>query len=252
MSKIYFWNGSSYPNLPDGDRLRYWNGSSYAIPTEGRYWNGSSYQSFWTKSNPITVSFYPSLATSIRWNGGSVVYDPSGLTGDNARSDLYNGRFAGGTNYHYVSILQFRGGSNEGAGTLNELMVTRPVVKAASLRLNRVSGGLTSPAGYIRFGTWTQPNAETLPATTLNGTYNDWDPQAAYDIAGWSHGTNRAFGLYAQNIHDLNAGLTLMFAEVTSGYTTSGGTTSAYSRIYGLLGSDTTRQPLLTVTLDIV
>lgn len=252
MSRIYASPSGSWGNVADGDKVRYWNGSGYAIATEVRVWNGSSWVSVWSKSNPVTVSFYPTFATNMRWNGSSVSYDSSGLSPNNAATDLYNGRYAGGTNYHYVSLLQFTGGSIQGLGTLAQLMASRPVVKSASLRLNRVSGGLGSPVGYLRIGTWTQANAQNLPATVLDGTYNDWDPKTVNGIGGWSYGSNRDFPVNVQQIYDLNAGKTLMFAEVESGYTTSGSTTNAYMRIYGMLGSDPGKLPILTVTLDII
>lgn len=252
MSRLYLNNGPGYSNIPDGDRIRFWTGSSYAVPSEIRAWNGGAYVSVWSRSNPITATFYPSFTTNLRWNGSTTQYDGPGTSSNDAAADLFIGRFGGSFPYHYVSLLQFNGiPSLEGYGTLAELMATRPVVKGANLRLYRLAGGFSNPSGYIRIGTWTQASAQTLPATNLTGSYMDWDPQAVSDVGGWLHGQNRAFGVYPQTIYDMAAGKSIMISEVTSGHTTSGGTSTAYSRIIGNTTIDLAKLPILTVALDV-
>ncbi len=252
MSKLYRCDGASWILVPDGSALKFSDGVAYFNAQKLHYPAGGVWAEAWSRSNPITLTFYPTVTTALRWNGSAPAYDPAGLAADNARTDMHNGRFAGSAAYHHTSILKFDAASNEGGGTLAAALATRPIVKSAKLRLNRVSGGLSSPSGNLIVGTWSQLSMETLPATSLTGIYHDWDPNTIGSVSGWTYGSNREFTVNPQNVYDLRDGKSLMFAEVTSGYTTSGGTTPAYMRIYGLLGADTTKQPLLTVTLDIV
>ncbi len=142
--------------------------------------------------------------------------------------------------------------SVENQGTLKQAMVTRPVVKNASIRLNRVESGLSSPTGYLRIGTFDQLNIQNLPSTTVDGSRHDWPGHTATSVAGWSFGENKTFPVAAKTINDLDAGKAMMFAEVMSEYKNSGGTTSAYMLIYGVRGSSSGLVPKLTVTLDVV
>lgn len=246
-----YWGGNGWYDIPAGDGLRYWNGSAYVVASRGRYWGGNGWYDFWTKSDPITVHFYPTFTTNLRRTGGAPEYDAIQSSGNNAAANLVIGRYGGTHPYHYTGLVHFQGNSVEGIGSLTDLMIARPVVKAASLRLTRAYGGLTSPAGVIRIGTWTQAFAQTLPATTLDGTYHDWDPQAVYDITGWVHGQTRTFGLHTQTIYDLQYGKSIMVSEVTGGYNDPGGTTSAYGAIWGLANADGNVVPYLTVILDV-
>jgi hypothetical protein len=150
-------------------------------------------------------------------------------------------------------MMRFASASNEGYGTIATILTTRPVVKSAKLRLNRVSGGLGSPSGYLRIGSWKQAGLESLPATTLDGTYHDFDPQYAGDVSGWAYGWNREFPVPTQCIYDHNAGYAIMFAEVTSGFLVNGGTTAAYMMIRGIANAPSAAYlPMLTVTFDLV
>lgn len=252
MSKLFRSDGISWIPVPDGTSLKVPIGGTYQPPQKLHYPAGGVWAQAWSKSDQRIVTFFPTVTTALRWNGSAPAYDPAGLSADNTRTDMHNGRFAGSAPYHHTSMMKFDGNSNEGLGTLAAAMAVRPVVKSASIRLHRVSGGLSSPAGDLRVGTWSQLNLQTLPATTLDGTYHDWDPHTVTSVGGWSFGQNRTFAVYPQTIYDLLDGKALMFAEVLSGYMTSGGTTSAYMRIYGLLGGDLGKLPLLTVVLDIV
>ncbi|MBA3551113.1 hypothetical protein H0W32_02820 [Patescibacteria group bacterium] len=174
---------------------------------------------------------------------------------DDTKATLGLGRYNGEKPYHYTSIMLFGGDSIYVPDTLVEAMVARPVVKTATLRLYRNLGvGLNSPTGYLRMGVWSQLNSQTLPPTTLDGTYHDWSAPIATDIAGWIRGELKTVSVPWQAIHSLKDGKALMFSEVTSGYKTSGGTTNAHSQIYGLNNGspDLAKIPLLAVTLDVV
>lgn len=252
MSRLYIASGGNYVNVPDGNRIKFSNGSGYVDASEARVWNGSSYSRFYSRSDPISVTFYPTFTTSLRWSGSAVQYDGAGTAADDTHADMFVGRFGGSFPYHYTSLLKFTGPSVEGFGTITDIIQTRPVIKGSALRLYRAAGGWYSPVGFLRIGTWTQPFMETLPATTLNGTYHDWDPHTANDIYGWLHGQNRWFPVWSQNIWDLAFGNSLMISEVLSGYTTPGGTSGTYSRITGATTIDPNIFPILAVTFDVV
>lgn len=252
MSILKRWNGSSWVTVPDGTAVKYWNGSSWQIPSAVRYWNGSSWQPAWLKTDPVTRSYYPTFTTNLRWEGSHVEYDSNHSNQSNrGAAALGLGRYNGSYPYHYVSLLRFAGTAVGGYATIAAQLGARPVVKSATLRLYRESGvGLQYPGGYIRFGVWTQANIESLPATNMT-SYIDWSPQNAYDIAGWQRTQNKVFSLSPQLIYDMAAGKSIMFSEVTSGHTTSGGTTNAHSQIRGLNSADNATRPYLTVTFDL-
>ncbi len=252
MASLKRWNGSAWVSVPDGTAVKYWGGSNWIIPNAVKYWNGSSWQTAWTKSNPLTLTFVPSVTTTLRWTGSATVYDHPATANDSTKADLFLGRYGGSAPYHFTSLMKFDAASEENQGTLKQAMVTRPVVKSASLRLNRVSSGLSSPSGYLRIATFDQLNIQLLPATTVDGSRHDWPGHIATSIAGWSFGENKTFPVSIKTINDLDAGKALMFAEVMSEYKNSGGTTSAYTMIYGLRGGNAWLVPLLTVTLDVV
>lgn len=252
MSILKRWDGSAWVLVPDGSMVKIWNGSAWVSPASVKYWNGTAWVNAWTQTDPITLTFYATLTTSLRWSGSSNVYDASGSHDDDTKADMHIGRYGGTYPYHYTSMMHFRDPSNEGGGTLDTAMGIRPVVKSASLRLRRVSSGLGSPAGNIRVGTWTQGFLETLPPTDLSGIYHDWDPMTVTSVSGWSIDTTKTIPVDPVNVTDLIFGKSLMLAEVISGYKTSGPTTSAYMKLYGLNDGapDLALAPLLTVTLD--
>lgn len=253
MSRLYINYGPGWTNVPDGNRVRYWNGGGYVDANQVRVWNGGGYVTVWTRSNPITATFYATATIALRQHSFGPEYDPGGSASNNAHSDLWNGRYNGSWPRHHTSILRFTGGANEGYGTIAQILTTHPAVKSATLRLNRVSGGLGSPSGYLRVGSWKQLGMESLPATTLDGTYHDFDPHYAGDVAGWQYGWNRNFAVPPQCIYDHNAGYALMFAEVTSGFLSTGGTTAAYMMIRGIENAPNVNYlPMLTVTFDVV
>lgn len=251
MSRIYIPSGGGYVLVPDGNKILVCDGANYNIPTEVRVCNGATYVGVWSKSDPITLNFYPTLTTTLRWNGSFPEYDGPGTAADNTKADLFLGRYNGSYPYHYTSLLRFAGASIEGP-TLATALAARPFVKSATMRLHRVSGGYSSPTGYLRVGSWIQTPVESQPATSLNGSYHDWDPQQPNDVAGWSYGQNKTFWVPPQVVYDHNAGRAIMFSEVLSGYTSSGATTGAYMRIAGLTTSDGNKLPVLTVVLDVV
>lgn len=254
MSLLKYWSGSAWTLIPDGIMFKYWTGSAWAYPNAVWYWSGSAWVKAWSKSDPATYTFYPTFTTNLRWDGSAVDYDSNLSQSNDGLADLLLGRYNGEKPYQAVSLMQFKGNNIGGSTTLAEALAVRPAVKSASVRLYRNPGaGLTYPAGYLRTGVWTQANAQNMPATTLDGTYNDWSPTGTHDIDGWTTGSAKSFSIEPQHILDMNAGKTLMFSEVTSGYTTSGGTTNAYSQIYGLEGGsyDTAKVPVLTVNLDL-
>lgn len=255
MSLLKYWNGSAWTLVPDGTMVKYWNGSSWVMPSNVWYWSGSAWVNAWKKSNPATYTFYPTFTTNIRWDGSAVDYDSNLTASNDGEATLGLGRYNGEKPYHYTSLLKFDGNAiNASTTTLAEALAARPVCTSATLRLYRNTGiGLGSPSGYLRTGIWTQLNAHTLPATSLDGRYHDWSQTTTNDIAGWTTGSSKTFTLDPEQIEALPSGKSLMFSEVTSGYTTSGGTTNAHSQIYGLNdGSyDTAKVPLLTVTLDL-
>lgn len=254
MSILKRWDGAAWVTVPDGDAVKYWNGSAW-VPANGLYyWNGSAWVQAWIKSDPITLTFYPTFTTNIRWDGSEVDYDSNLTAVDNTKATLGLGRFNGEKPYHYTSLLLFNADANESPVTIAEALATRPVVKSATLRLYRNLGvGLQYPAGYLRTGTWTQANLASLPATTVDGTYHDFDPTTVNDITGWQRGTLKSFPLWWNNIYDLRDGKALMFAEVESGFMVAGATTSAHSQIYGLNDGapDLSKAPKLTLTLDL-
>jgi hypothetical protein len=252
MSILKRWNGSSWVTVPDGSSVKYWGGSNWVIPNAVKYWNGSSWQTAWTKSNPITLTFIPSVTTSLRWDGNSTEWDHPATSNNGAKADMFLGRYGGSAPYHFTSLMKFDAQSEENQGTLQQAMTARPVVKNASIRLNRVESGLNSPAGYLRIGTFDQQNIQTLPSTTVDGSRHDWPGHTATSVTGWSFGENKTFPVAAKTINGLDAGKALMFAEVMSDYKNSGGTTSAYMMIYGVRGSNSGLVPKLTVTLDVV
>ncbi len=257
MSNLKRWDGSAWVTVPDGSKVQYWTpvGPGYAIAQAVKYWNGSSWVTAWTRSDPLTLTFYPTFTTNIRWDGAEVDYDSNLTAVDNGKATLGLGRYNGEKPYHYTSLLKFDGVNVSGSTSLVAALAARPICKSASLRLYRNLGiGLQSPVGYLRMGTWSQLNAHTMPTTTVDGTYHDWSPTTVTDIYGWQRGFLKTFSVDPQNIYDLRDGKSLMFSEVTSGYLTSGGTTNAHSQIYGLNdGSpDLAKIPVLTVSLDVV
>lgn len=252
MSKLKRWNGSSWVTVPDGSAVKYWNGSNWVVPSAVRYWTGSTWAVAWAKADPKTLTFYANFTTNLRHSGGGALYDSTGTAANDAAADLYIGRYGGSYPYHFLSLIGF-GLSNYGTSLAAEL-AARPVIKSASLRLYRLPGaGLGSPSGTLSTGIWTQSGASNLPATTLSGTYNDWSTMSTTSINGWSYDTAKWFNVYGGQIQDLAAGKVLAISEVTSGYTSSGGTTNAYSRLYGLAsGFNSSKTPLLQITLDYV
>jgi hypothetical protein len=254
MSLIKYWNGSAWAVVPDGTAMKYWSGSAWVTANAVWYWSGSAWVKAWTKSSPATYTFYPTFTTNLRWDGANVDYDSNLSQSNDGLADLGLGRYNGEKPYHYTSLLKFDGDATNSATTLVEALAARPVCKSATLRLYRNPGkGLGSPVGYLRMGIWSQLNANLMPATSLDGRYHDWSDVVVNDIAGWTSSTNKVFTVSPQHIYDLAADKSLMFSEVTSGYTTSGGTTNAHSEIYGLEGGsyNTSLVPLLTVNLDL-
>lgn len=248
MSILKYWNGSTWVLVPDGSAVKYWNGSTWVVPNSVKYWNGSTWVTAWTKASPKTITLYADFATNLRHSGFGAVYDSSATAGNDAAADLFIGRYNGSQPYHFLSLIGFN------SATLAAELATRPVVKSAALRLYRKPGaGYGSPAGDLVTGIWTQSNARSLPATTLSGTYNDFTPYAATSIDGWAYDTTRWFTMNGQHVLDLAAGKVLSISEVIGGFTTSGATTPAYSKIYGLAeGYNTSKMPAITVTLDYV
>lgn len=254
MSKLKVWNGSSWVLIPDGQKVKIWNGTNWVIPEAVKFWNGTNWVAAWTKSQPITLSFYASLTTTLRYNGSSPVYDSAGTASNNRNADLFIGRYNGTYPYHYTSLMLFDGLDINNQMSITDALLIKPVVKSALIRLRRLPGGANNPSGYIRFGTWTQPNLTTLPATNLDGRWHDWDPATPNNVAGWTVNTTKTFSANPQNVLDLANGLALMCSEVMSGYATSGATSPAYSNIYGRNNGspDPALTPMLTVTFDVV
>lgn len=247
MSKLHRWNGSSWVLVPDGTDFKYWNGSAWVNPTAVKYWDGDSWETAWSKSDPKILTFTANFTTNLRHSSSGAQYDSTGSASNDAKADLYVGRYGGSVPYHFLSLMGFKN-SNEG-GTLAAELAVRPAIKTCAVYLRRRSGaGLGSPSGNVVTGIWTQSNYASLPATTLSGTHDDWSPADTTSISGWAYEAGKWVGVDPQHVWDIAAGKALIVSEVTSGYTTSGGTTNAYSRIYGL--TDVAKAPVLKLTLD--
>ncbi len=133
MSILKRWDGSAWILVPDGGAVKYWNGSAWVNPTAVRYWNGSAWIEAWSKSNPATYYFYPTLTTNMRWDGANVDYDSNLTANDNTKATLGLGRYNGSLPYHYTSVLLFNGNDIYNTITLAAALAARPVVKSTSL-----------------------------------------------------------------------------------------------------------------------
>lgn len=247
MSKLYRHNGSSWVNVPDGDKVLYHNGSSWVNPTEVLYHNGSSWVTAWNKSDPVTYSYYTWFDDNLR-HGTSNAWT---TTSDNLP---YIGRFGGTYPYHFAGVMSLGNPVNSGDPTASAALGTRSVIKSIYLRLTRhsTSAGVSSPTGNMNIGTMSYPQPwNTGTMSTISATF-DFSPVTTYSVNGWGFGVTKTIEIEPQHGYDMiDNGRPLIISEVTSGYTTSGSSTGAYMKFWGNGDGDSVR-PMFTITFDYV
>lgn len=246
MSKIYRHNGSSWVNVPDGNKILYHNGSSWVNPTSIAYYNGG-WQTAWNKSDPITLRYEVNdvetmgrAATYMEWN-------PTG-TADYA----YVGCFSGSRDR--VGIYTFNITTpTSGSGSLSSNLATRPVVKSAFFTTKRYSSsGSSAATGSIYLGTYTGAfNTGTPDYNLLDFSPNSsltWTSSytLGFDqVHTWTLGAS--FGQALANA--LVAGDYLAMSARTSNWDSSKSTDSIYSR---WRGPNTGYTGYLDITVDYV
>lgn len=248
MSILKYWNGSAWTLVPDGTAFKYWNGSSWVNPNFVKYWNGSSWATAWSKTDPVTYTYYAGYSNNLR-NGTS-----NAFTTTSDPSSAYIGAFAGTYPYHFASIVSLGdptdGNSSHNASTV---IATRPVIKSISLRLTRQSTtGTSGPTGSLYIGSLSYPVASWGSGTmsTISSTF-DWSPVVTHDVSGWGFSTTRTIDLNVQHGYDMiNSSRGLLLGGTTGSYTTSvGSSTGNYMKFEGY-NAGTSVRPMFTVTFD--
>lgn len=239
MATLKRWNGSSWVTVPDGTAFKYWNGSAWVNPNAVKYWNGSSWVTCWNKSDPQTLTVTADFTSNIRVTS----WDAAGESSNNAQANPRIGRFNGSQPYHYIGILGFP------MSSISSAMGTRPTITGGRVYIYRLSGsGLSTATGTLRIGTWTQSNFRNTPSVSSIGSYTDFSPLRSHNVGNWTDPSGQWFDLDPQHVQDLVNGRGLTISEVTTGWTSSGGTTSLYSKIAGIQNGS--NLPRLEVTID--
>ena len=256
---LYVKQSGTWTQIPNGTGVRYKaSGSWNDIQTLSTKVSGT-WRTVWQKSDPLTANFYATFSTAMRHSaGGFATYDPAGTASDNSEADVFIGYFGGSNPYHYTSVVDFGNAHDEGQLTITQYLATRPNITSAELRLTRYnSGSSTLGASNIYTGNWTQSGFTSLPTPDLDGSEHDWDHKETTAIGGWSFDSQKTIDVDPQAVIDMNNGAGLMIAgtDQQTGYTTASvdgsGTTTNYSRIYGVANANTdARKIQLSVTFD--
>ena len=90
MSKLKYYTGSAWVEVPDGDAVKYRSGSAWVSPAKLAYYRGGSWHTAWSRlttpaSDPQTYQHFPTDSASYRpsgWRTGSGIYQASFGFGD--------------------------------------------------------------------------------------------------------------------------------------------------------------------------
>lgn len=232
MSKIYrHVSGTTWANVPDGNKILYHNGSGWVNPREILYHNGSGWVKAWDGD---TTAPSGGNINNISWNGTgfTVSYDAvSDLTGI-ASLTLYYG-LNGGT---MTAVNLHPGGTPTtiAAGSVNVAHKGRPTQSSPNTGFHYfyiakadVVGNSINTGGSYQ---WAKPSGDWYftPNNTLNNGYGTWRVDNSPD---WRTGITTSifgFGTYSQYAYgfyntDFKGDRQTYSTGVTKGYTPDSG-----------------------------
>jgi len=255
--EFYIRNGGSWRQADPAKGIYVYN-SGWKEAQEVWIRNGGAWHKGYQKSDPVTYTLglngfdpYPSrFARGTSW--GTSSNGPAG--GSAGTRTIACGRYyLGGNTKRYYGLMEFLFATNpnEDPELLATKMQTRPVVTSATLKLTRdtVTHGSANPSsGSIYISPY---NGNTGDAAPDPADVDFSKATGAQSVVGLARGSSITIDLDQDIIDELALTGTLAVTNVNSGLNNSGASEDqSYMWFFGQNVSDTSKHPLLTVTLD--
>lgn len=249
MSKLYYHNGSGWVLVPDGTMLKYHNGSAWVNPLFLKYYDGSAWQTAWSKSDPVTYTYYPAWTQGYMSDTGNGQINGSILSGV-ADNDIVQGYWEStqgsvpgpaGTWGYVSSVIAFPDLADE--------LAVRPVIKSATLRLTMAVGYGGDPKNTNVVMGHPHGVVGTSPPTTRSHTHTNQALQDTGDLFT-ANGQTKTITLN-QAMRDTLETYRGIGIHDTADSTTETGKRATRAIFEGASQASSVR-PLLTVTLDYI
>lgn len=220
--------------------------------------DGGTWRQGYQKSDPVTYtmelngfSSYPSrFARGTSW-GTSSNGPASGTSG--TRTIACGRYFTGSSTKRYYGLLNFAFAAAAGETTefLANKLAVRPVVTSATLRLTRdtATHGVANPtSGSVYVSPYDGSTTDSAP----DPADVDFSKAESASVVGLARGSDLTITLDQDIIDELASTSTLAITNVNSGLNDSGSSLDQnYMWFFGLTNvSDSSKRPLITVTLD--